>query len=754
MPLRMTSAPLRLAACAALLSSFASSEAAPAPPDAVIRSQFEKLDADHDGKLTPHEARPVAQLVAGADANADGVMTLDEVLNHFRARAGKAPEPEAIVGKLAQILAPQLAGRFSKMDGNGDGKLDPGELGDARWLKGADQDGDGAVTLEEIRGTLATLATPEPPPDAGAPPPFEPGDSVREGPRILPAGLAGIGRMIPDAPAVDLDGHAVSLAALCQKDATVIAFISISCPVSKRYLPALAAMEKEFAAGNTGFVLIAPTSTETPAALRAALASAGIRAACLPDPDGRLARMLDARSTTEIFVADARRTIRYRGAIDDQYGLGYSLEAPRHRYAADAIAAVLAGREPAVAATEAPGCVLDLSDAPAIAATPGLTYHNRISRLIAANCQECHREDGVAPFALENYDQVKAKAGMIRRMVERRLMPPWFAAPPREGGHSPWMNDRSLAGADRADLLAWLEQGKPAGDEKDAPLPRTWPKEWAIGTPDAVFQIPTPLEVKATGVMPYKNVTMDSGLTEDKWVRGLEVQPTAREVVHHVLIFVKPAGSRLTERDELGDFFAAYVPGNNHVVYPDGFAKPLPAGSRLHFQIHYTPNGTATTDQVKLGVLYANGRPEHVVKVHGIADVRLRIPPGADNHPETASTPVPKAVRVLGFMPHMHVRGKSFRYDVILPSGETRTLLEVPRYDFNWQLSYRFAEPPLIPAGSRIRATGWFDNSADNPANPDPAKLVKWGPQTTDEMMLGYIEYFDAEGGGKATAAK
>jgi len=239
-------------------------------------------------------------------------------------------------------------------------------------------------------------------------------------------------------------------------------------------------------------------------------------------------------------------------------------------------------------------------------------------------------------------------------------------------------------------------------------------------------------------------------------VQAIEVQPTAREVVHHVLIFARAPGPKTGRGDDDGvnGFFAAYVPGNNSVVYPDGFAKPLPAGTRLHFQIHYTPNGTATRDQVRLGLIYAKEEPQHIVQTAGIADLRLNIPPGAEHHPETSSIPVPRDVRLLGLFPHMHVRGSAFRYEVLLPDGNARTLLEVPHYDFNWQLGYRFAEPPLIPAGSKVRATGWYDNSSKNPANPDPAKTVKWGPQTYDEMMIGYVEFYLPQGDAKPTAAR
>jgi hypothetical protein len=331
---------------------------------------------------------------------------------------------------------------------------------------------------------------------------------------------------------------------------------------------------------------------------------------------------------------------------------------------------------------------------------------------------------------------------MIQRMVSRNLMPPWIAAPVKAGEHSPWMNDRSLGERDKADLLAWIDSGKPAGNPADAPLARQWPAEWQIGTPDLVLQIPKPMDVKATGIMPYQYATVETTLTEEKWVRGIEVQPTAREVVHHVLILLREKGGSARQDGLRKGFFAAYVPGNGSVIYPEGFAKLLPAGSKLVFQIHYTPNGEATQDQVRLGLLFAKEPPRHVVRVTGIANPRLSIPPGADNHAESGTIPVPRPVGILGLMPHMHVRGKAFRYEATLPDGSSRTLLDVPRYDFNWQLSYRYAEPVMLPAGSRVKATGWFDNSSNNPANPDPVKTVRWGEQTSDEMLVGYVEYF------------
>jgi hypothetical protein len=520
--------------------------------------------------------------------------------------------------------------------------------------------------------------------------------------------------------------------------------------VSKKYLPTLAQLERDYREKGVRFLFLASTATDAAADLRAAIKGSGATAPCALDPKSEIARTLGATATTDAFVLDGARTLVYRGAVDDQYGLGYSVDAPREKYLAAALDATLAGRAPAISATQAPGCALDLAKETTPASAP--TYYNRVSRIIQTNCQECHHSGGIAPFSLETYEQTCAKAGMIRKMVSGNLMPPWFAAAPAAGQHSLWANDRSLSPHDKADLLAWLEAGKPQGDAADAPLPRTWPAEWQNGTPDAIVQIPQPIQVAASGTMPYQNITVDTNFGEDKWVSGFEIRPTAREVVHHVLVFLQDKDARRPKQDGLTNgFFAAYVPGNRAVMYPDGFAKELPAGMRLHFQIHYTPNGNATQDQVRIGLYFAKKPPQHIVHVAGIANVFLRIPPGENNVPITGTIPVLRPVTVLGFMPHMHLRGKAFRFDATMPDGSTQTLLDVPRYDFNWQLAYRYAQPVALPVGARVHATGWFDNSADNPANPDPTKLVKWGQQTTDEMMLGYVEYYFNDEGGAST---
>jgi hypothetical protein len=342
---------------------------------------------------------------------------------------------------------------------------------------------------------------------------------------------------------------------------------------------------------------------------------------------------------------------------------------------------------------------------------------------------------------------------MIKQVVEQGIMPPWFAAAPETATEADqlqprlWANDRSLSDADKADLLAWISGDRSEGDARDAPVPRSFASGWEIGKPDAVFEFPQAVAVKATGTMPYESVLIDTNLTEDKWVQAIEIQPGDRGVVHHMLVYVQMPGRKESSRmddllDEVGGFWGVYVPGNATLVYPPGFAKLLPKGCKLRCQVHYVPSGTATSDRSRIGVVYAKEPPQHEVHVVGLADLKINIPPGARNHREEVAIRMPADIRVLSLLPHMHAWASACRYRVIGENDKSRPLLDIPRYDYNWQLLYRFQDPQPIARGEAIKFTVWYDNSDQNPANPDPLATVRWGQQKTDEMHLGYVEYF------------
>lgn len=632
--------------------------------------------------------------------------------------------------------------RFQKLDLNKDGKLSPEELGKAPGLaarfKGADKNGDG-LTIEEVRAHLGQGGSEKAEPPKEAKP-------LKEGPKVLAPLHAGVGRMIPDGPLNPIGGKSSTLSELTKQRSLVVVFTNTTCPICKKYGPSLTRLEKVVEDLGLGILYINPTATDTDKDIQSFLDRHQLKGPYTHDSKGLWATNFGATTTAEVFLIDQKRTVVYRGALDDQYGLGYSLESPRRTFLLDAIGAHLAGKRPDPAATTAPGCELEKSQEPLTKAA--VDYHGRIERIVQNSCVECHRDGGVAPFRLDRHEDLVAHAGMIRKVVEKGTMPPWFAAKSAPSPQPTFVNDRSLPVEDKKDLLDWLSGGKPKGDPSLAPLPRDFPGGWLIGKPDLVLSFDKAVSVQATGTMPYQNVTVDTKLTEDKWIQSIEVRPGARDVVHHVLVFVltpqnQEEGAPAPEvgSEERMGFFAVYVPGNSTLSYPEGMAKKLPKGSQLRFQMHYTPNGTATTDKTQIGMVFAKKPPVHEVKVVGLVNPRLSIPAGADNHPEVASIRIPSNATILGFLPHMHLRGKAFRYEITPPTGKAETILDIPAYDFNWQLFYRLAQPVELVSGTTIKATGWFDNSPNNPANPDPNKVVRWGPQTTDEMMLGYVEY-------------
>ncbi len=590
-----------------------------------------------------------------------------------------------------------------------------------------------------VRRNFAAPATDDKTPEA----------AVRQAPKVLKPGDHGVGRQTRDASFTDLSGRAHQLSALCRERIVVVAATGTSCPLSKRFVPSLVDLAKQFDGKNVRWLLVNSTKTDEAAAMQVDFARFAEFAKddaviYVHDAAGSLAQAVGLRTTTDVAVLDGARTVLYHGAVDDQYGLGYAKDEPKRRYLAEALTGILAGRKPSIAATDAPGCALEGPPESMSKGNPSITYHNRISRIIQNNCLECHRSKGSAPFSLATYQEVDAHAPMIRQVVEGGVMPPWFAAKSPELKHAGWVNERSLAAADKADLLAWIADNRPRGNEADAPRPIEFSDDWTIGKPDAVFGFTEPAKIQATGVMPYKNIYIDTHLAENKWVQAIEIRPGNREVVHHVLVFVATPSDTAQdiERQESGTsgFWGIYVPGNSALVYPEGMAKALPAGAKLRFQMHYTPNGTATTDSTEIGVIYAKKPPVHDVRVTAVANLRLNIPPRDANFRSLGVLRLPYDVEVLSFLPHMHLRGKACRYEVQTSEG-SQLLLDIPRYDFNWQLNYQLAERVPLKRGDVLQFTAWYDNSEGNPANPDPSKNVRWGAQTYDEMQLGYVEY-------------
>ncbi len=548
-----------------------------------------------------------------------------------------------------------------------------------------------------------------------------------------------IGQPLENFKATDIQGRGFDLRRYAAGSPVVVALTSTTCPLCKKYGPTLAELEQVFLDRGVKFVFIDSIATDSLEEAVETQRELGWRGPLILDRNQELVSLLAADSTTEVFLLDHELRLRYRGAVDDQYGLGYTKPEPQQKYLKTAIEQLLREESLSVVQTTSPGCRI----LPPSKSERPLEYHRDISRIVQNHCVECHRGGGVAPFPLETPEQLVAHAGMVVEVVGNRTMPPWFAAPDSERPHR-WINDAALTDREQQVLVKWLESDQTLGDSSVGPVPRVFESQWKIGTPTLEVQLPNRNRVRSSGYMDYLHQRIALTHETDQWIQAVEIRPTAPEVVHHVLVYAIPRSSDQVDIDERSHFLAAYAPGNSSQEFGVGFAKKLPANHDLVVQLHYTPNGRAVFDQTAIGFRLSETPPQHEIKVHGIANTDIQIPAGADNHPEVAKLRVPRGAYITAFFPHMHLRGKAFRFEHQAEHG-TQQLLDVPQYDFNWQLEYRLLNPQRISRGEQILVTGWFDNSASNPSNPDPKKPVRWGKQTYEEMLIGYIEYYYAD---------
>jgi mono/diheme cytochrome c family protein len=378
-----------------------------------------------------------------------------------------------------------------------------------------------------------------------------------------------------------------------------------------------------------------------------------------------------------------------------------------------------------------------------------VTFHKSVLPVLQKNCQGCHRPGEAAPMSLLTYQEARPWAKAIRESVLTKRMPPWFADP--EVGK--FRNDRRLS-ADEIDIVTrWVAAGALEGDPNDAPPPHQFATGWRIGEPDAVFELPVEVDVAAEGTIEYTYVIVPTGFTEDKWVQLSEARPGNSAVVHHIIAFVRAPGSKWLKdyapgvpfipdrksEEGAGEFLTGYAPGTPPEDYPPSEGKLIKAGSDLVFQLHYTANGKAAKDRSRVGLVFSKEKPQRRVLTLMAANREFVIPPGAPNHAVEASMTLWGDSELLGLLPHMHLRGKAMNYRAVYPDGRTEELLRVPRYDFNWQLGYDLAERKFLPKGTRIEATGYFDNSPNNKDNPNPAAEVRWGDQSWEEMMAAFF---------------
>ena len=403
------------------------------------------------------------------------------------------------------------------------------------------------------------------------------------------------------------------------------------------------------------------------------------------------------------------------------------------------------------------------------ARTADPTFAEDVAPILYRNCTSCHHPGGLGPFSLLDYDSATPKLAKIKGMVSSRRMPPWQADGPR----GVFRNDRRLTDEERNTIVRWVDAGAKPGDMSKLPPRPSYDAKWEIGTPDLVVQMPNDYVVPAKGTIEYQYFEAPTGLTEEKWVKSIEVMPGSRAVVHHVLVFAKvpppPGATPPARRDgppttplfirnrahalpetprpdgapprQLGALIGTTAPGTNVVEFPEGTALRLRAGTVLTFQMHYTAHGHETSDRTSVGFKFAPEMPNEEIFAASFQNGSLLLPAGAKDVAVPAEIGVSQPVKIWGLFPHTHLRGKRWQYRLEKPDSTSEIVLDVPRYDFNWQTYYLFNTPFEIPVGGKLTSMAWYDNSATNKHNPDASIDVKWGDQTWEEMQYTGILY-------------
>lgn len=573
--------------------------------------------------------------------------------------------------------------------------------------------------------------------------------SVLLGVAIAQAAPVAPGTIVDDITLTDTNGAEHKLADYAGSKAVVLAFLGTECPLARLYAPRLEALAERYADQGVKILGVSSNVHDNVTELRSFARQHGVTFPILKDVGNVLADRLGAERLPVVFVLDGERTVRYVGRIDDQYGLqttpagksvSYQLPEARRQDLAVALDEMLAGKAISVAVTEPSGCLI--GRVKQADSTSDVTYAKQIARIFNANCVFCHREGQIAPFSLTSYEDAAGWAEMIAEVVAEQRMPPWHANP----AHGKFSNDARLSDEDKNLIARWVAAGAPEGDKSQLPPAPQFTEGWMIPEPDQVIYMPKPFDVPAEGTVDYKMFIVDPGWTEDKWVTAMEPRPGNPAVVHHIVMYVLPPKgvskyfSADLPKTQL-DWFASFAPGLRPPVLPEGTARFIPAGSKLAFQMHYTPNGKAQSDRSYLGIKFADPKTvkrEIAVQHSGTHD--FVIPVGASNHKVESEYVFQHDSLLWSVSPHMHLRGKDFNYKLIYPDGREEVVLDVPQYDFGWQTTYVLDEPKRVPKGTKLHCVAHFDNSADNLNNPDPTIDVRYGPQTWEEMCYGWFE--------------
>ncbi len=557
------------------------------------------------------------------------------------------------------------------------------------------------------------------------------------------ADMGSVGRRMDAFSLPDLENRPITIEPSDAVNATVVCFLGIECPLAKLYASRLSAMSRALSTKGVRFVAVDSNRQDTLPEIRTFASKYPLRFPLLKDYGNAIADQFQAERTPEVFVLDRAFVVRYQGRIDNQYEPGISRPKPTTHALRTAIDQLIAGQSVSVPRTRPEGCLIGRvrpSATPSTSATdgtaPSVTYCKDIAPMLQTHCVSCHRSGEIGPFVLDDYDEVVGWADMMLEVIEQRRMPPWHANP--EFGT--FRNARHMPESDIQRLRDWIATGTAYGDADDLPDPPEHVTGWRLpGTPDVVVSMgERPFQVPAEGTVDYQYFVVDPGFKEDKWVTAAEVVPGDSTVVHHSIVFVRPPdGEAMRGFGWLG----AYVPGQQCAVYPMGVGQRIPAGSKLVFQQHYTPNGRPAEDLTRIGLIFGEESEitNQTYTLLGI-DQKFEIPPHAKQTVVTCRVRhMPKHGKLLAISPHMHLRGKSFRL-TRHQGQQSQILLDVPNYDFNWQHAYQLVKPMDLETIDELACEFVFDNSPANPFNPNPNEFVMWGDQTDEEMAVAFFQ--------------
>jgi hypothetical protein len=524
--------------------------------------------------------------------------------------------------------------------------------------------------------------------------------------------------------------------------AVVIMVQGNGCPIVRNAITDYQALQQDYLDKGVRFLMLNSNLQDDRASIAREAAEFGIETPVLVDDTQLVGEALGVIRTAEVFVIDPRGwQLVYRGPMHDRITYENQKAAATAHYLADTLDAVLGGRPVDPQQRDAVGCLVNFPERGKDHSR--ISYAETIAPILKANCTVCHSPGGIGPWAMTSYTMVHGFAPMIREVLMTQRMPPWHADP-----HvGEWRDDRGIADADKQTLVRWIEAGAPRGNGPD-PLENVAAvtNEWALGEPDLIIELP-PFEVPASGVVDYQFPVVANPLDEPVWIRAATVIPGDRSVVHHVLA----GASETFDPDKADDesvfenYIIGYAPGIEYYTMPEGTGVYVPPGGAYLFQVHYTPTGRAVTDATRMGLYFAKEQPANFLRHQVVVNPRLSIPPGKGEHEEAAYHEFLRDAVLHTLFPHSHYRGRSSTFELQYPDGTLELLLSVPAYDFNWQRGYDFVEPKAVPAGSRLIHRTVYDNSAQNPANPDPQRTVTWGLQSWDEMLYGAFSYAWAE---------